>query len=252
MLHNFTLAQSAEALSETGENPIFIFNGALTGRLDALNHPEHLLSALSDIHPVWAVIFVIVGALSIVHGYRWHKPLVLVLSALLGVGAGTFIGEQIGGAHAIAAASTSLLFVVLALPGLKFAVALFGGLAGAFAGANAWTAFGGDPSLHHMGSVIGLIVLGMLAFMTFRVVIVLFTSIGGTVFLLFGALALMLRVESWQNGIASALETKPLILPMIAIVIACVGVVLQLGGGFKGLNAAADRADPKKAAAKPA
>ncbi len=252
MLHHLTLGQSADALSETGESPVEVFGGTLVGRLDVLNHPDSLLAALQNVHPVWAVIFVVLGSLSVAHGYRWHKPVVLALSALLGLAAGMFIGDRIGGAHAIAAAATSLLFVMLALPGLKFAVALFGGLAGAFAGANAWTALGGNPDLHHMGSVIGLIVLGMLAFLTFRLVIVLFTSIGGTIFLLCGSLALMLRVEAWQGGIADALETKPLVLPMVAIVIAAVGAVLQLGGGFKGLNATADRADPKKASAKPA
>ncbi len=237
---------ATEELSQTGDNPTTMFSDVLVGRLDILSHPDEMLTALTNVHPVWATIFVVTGGICLFNGYRWHKGVILILAGMLGIWAGLSLGDQIGGAHTVAAASVALLFVVLALPGLRFAVALFGGLAGGFCGANAWTAFGGEADLHYVGAIVGLIAVSMLAFLAFRLVIVLFTSIGGASLVVLGALALMLRVESWSGGLVNGLETNPRVVPLVVAVLAAVSLITQLGGGVRGLNAVADKADPKK------
>lgn len=244
-------SNSSGALNSAGVNPIAVFENGLSGRIDLLNHPESLITTLTDVHPVWSGIFIIVGALCILNGFRWHKIVIVLLSGMLGVAAGMWLGDRIGGAHTVSSIALTALFMILALPGLRFAVALFGGLAGAFVGANAWTALGGSPDMHHFGAMFGLIALGMLAFMTFRLVIVLFTTILGASLLVLGALALMLQVQAWRGAIADSITVNTLVVPLVVTVTALIGIVVQQGGGLKGLNTAANNASAGKKA-KPA
>ena len=233
------------ALTNVGPNPLRVLQGAFDGRIDLLNHPEQLLSALNNIHLVWAGIFILLGAICVFNGVRWHKTVIIVLSVLLGIWAGDWLGDRIGGANTIASISVAALFGVLAFPGLRLAVALFGGLAGAFCGANLWTALGYPAEQHHIGSLIGLVAVGMLAFLVFRPVIILFTAVGGATLLVLGALASMLQVDAWAGAVSSTFASKPLVLPLVVAVTALIGVVVQQGGGMSGLFKSADKAAAK-------
>jgi len=242
-------AQNAPSQDPTG-GPITALVQAMQGRLDLLTQPDQLIPALSQLHLLWASVFIFLGAVAVLNGYRWHKTVILVLASLAGVVVGLMLGPRIGVTGVVAATALAILFSVLSLPMMRYTVAVFAGLIGAFVGANCWTAFGGPDAQHHFGAVIGLIALGLLAFVTFRVVIIAFTAIGGSALLTMGVLAALLKLPGWQQGLAGALERNPLIVPLIAAVTAADGFVLQHTGGFKGLNEAADRADPAKTKAK--
>ena len=242
------IAQTAPqgvASPEKSGNPIGLINERLRSNLDVLNHPDALTDIVRQINFVWALIFIILGGLSVLNGYRWHKGIIIVLAGLSGIWAGMALGSQVGDAM-IAAACLSILFAILAWPLLKYSVAVFGGLAGAFAGANLWTAIGLQSDMHQMGALIGLVTVGMLAFMAFRAVVVMLTTVGGASLLVFGALASMMYIDSWENALANSLQSKPLIVPLIVACIAGIGAVIQVGGGLKGLNEQADKADPVK------
>ncbi len=252
-----TLAQSASDdsfFSDTGENPLALLQSALAGRLDLLNHPGRLVDTLHQINGVWAVIFLILGAICVFNGLRWHKGVIIILAGMLGALAGLWVGDKMNGGHQVAAPALALLFMVVALPGLRFAVALFGGLAGAFIGANGWTASGGDESIHYVGALVGLVVVGMLAFMAFKFVIVLFTTVVGATMMSVGALTVMLRVDAWNEPLVESLHNNPLIVPLLVGVSSLVGIVVQEGGGMKGLNDKANKASSgaEKKGAKPA
>ncbi len=246
------VAQSETTFSEAGGMPSLAFEPIFDGRLDLLNHPSDLLSAMDGVHPVWGGIFLVVGGLCVINGFRWHKGLVLLLAAILGVGAGARVGDQIEGGHNVAAASLALLFAVAALPMLRFAVALFGGLAGAFLVSNAWTACDLDPDQHHFGAIMGMIGLGLLAFVSFRLVTIVFTSIIGATLVVFGGLSILLHVDALSGTVADAVESNARIVPMIVGVTALAGAVVQQGGGIKGMMATADKAAGAKPKAKPA
>ncbi len=242
----------AQSTSEGGHlspppsgNPISLINERLRTNLDVLNHPDAMTEIVRQINLVWALIFIILGGLSVLNGYRWHKGIIIVLAALSGIWAGMALGAQVGDVM-IAAACLSVLFAIIAWPLLRYSVAVFGGLAGAFAGANLWTAIGLQSELHYMGAMIGLIAVGMLAFMAFRAVVVLLTTVGGASLLVFGGLSAMMYIDSWENALANSLQSKPLILPLIVACAAGIGAVIQVGGGLKGLNEQADKADPVK------
>ena len=73
----------------------------------------------------------------------------------------------------------------------------------------------------------GFILLAMASLIMFRLVIVLFTSIGGAAMAVFGGIALLLNVPSLQGSVTDALTTNRLMIPLLMAVAAVGGFVLQ-------------------------
>ncbi len=212
--------------SDQGEvSPLAAFDGHIA-RLDLLNHPDELLAALGNMHIVWASVLVVVGALCVINGYRWHRWVIIICAFMAGLGLGHLLSGQMGQSRIVMAA-IGLLCAVVATPLLRYVVAIFGGLTGAFIGANAWTAFSDAPDSHLAGAAMGFIAVGMAAFLMYKLVIVLFTSIGGGAMAVLGTLGLMLHVPTWETSIRSSLEANQLLLPLLVTVAAVTGLVLQ-------------------------
>ncbi len=230
--------------SEQGEeSPLAVFDGQIA-RLDLLNHPGELLGALANMHIVWASVLVVVGALCVINGYKWHRWVVIICAFLAGLGLGHLLSGQMGQSRIVMAA-IGLLCAVIATPLLRYVVAIFGGLTGAFIGANAWTAFSDAPDSHLAGAAMGFIAVGMAAFLMYRVVIVLVTSIGGGAMAVLGAIGLMLHVPTWETSIRTSLEANDLLLPLLVTVAAVTGLVLQ----HSHIKANGDREEDEAAAA---
>ncbi|MHC4217527.1 MAG: hypothetical protein ACYSU7_03635 [Planctomycetota bacterium] len=193
------LAQAAETSPEMADTPLPVISHLLT-QLDILHHPSELLSTLSSMHIVWASVLVL--------------------------GLGHLLSQQMGQSKIVMAA-IGLLCAVIATPMLRIAVAVFGGLTGAFIGANAWTAFSTSDDAHLAGAAMGFIAVGMLAFIMYRLVIVLFTAIGGAAMVVLGGVTLMLHVPGWESAIRNSLSTHPLLLSLLVAVAAVTGFVLQ-------------------------
>jgi len=245
-------AGSAAPLPDPGPSPLAIFSDSSIRRADLLNHPEKLAQVLTDLNIVWAVIFMVLGGICVFNGYRWHKLVIVLLAGLGGVWAGVEFGGTIG-AQTIVATSLGLLAAMLAWPLLRYAASLFGGLAGAFAGANIWTAIGQPPEQHYVGAIVGLIIVGMLAFLAFRGVVVILTTVGGATLLTLGSISAMIEVQAWRGAVVNSMTEHPVVVPFVVGSVAVIGAVLQIGGGLKGLNSLANSANtPKKAAAKAA
>ncbi|MHC4415329.1 MAG: hypothetical protein ACYS0G_08600 [Planctomycetota bacterium] len=220
--HALLLAQG-DAASAT--NPLVVLTDAVK-RLDVLNHPDELLAALANLHIVWASVLVVVGALCVLNGYRWHKWVIVACAFLGGLALGHVLSKQMGQSR-IAMAAVGLLCAVIATPLLRFAVAIFGGLTGAFLGANVWTAFSDAPDAHLAGAGMGFIALGLAAFIMYRVVIVLFTSIGGAAMGVLGIVTLLLHVPSLETTVRESLSTNQLVIPLLVATGAVTGFVIQ-------------------------
>ncbi|MHC5023996.1 MAG: hypothetical protein ACYTGG_08800 [Planctomycetota bacterium] len=199
----------------------------LIGRLNILHHPTELLDMLSQVSLVQGGVLVVVGMLCVLNGYRWHKWVVIVLAFLGGLALGRVLSQEMG-KSSIVAVSAGLLCALIATPMLKVTVALFGGITGAFIGANAWTAFNSSmPDAHWAGAVMGFIFMAMASFMLFKLVIVLFTSVGGAAMILFGAITLMLQVEAWAPTVRDHLSSNQALIPLLLLVAAVAGFVIQ-------------------------
>lgn len=217
------LAQDAAASGEGGLEPL----RRAFSRLDILNHPSELLDALSQLPLIGASVIVVVGVLCVLNGYRWHKWVIIALAFLLGLGLGQMLSAQMG-KSSIIAVSLGLLCAIIATPMLKIAVAIFGGLTGAFIGANAWTAAQVSPAeATWAGAAMGFILLAMASLVFFRLVIVLFTSIGGAAMIVFGTITLLLHVDAWEPAVRNSLSSNHLLVPLLVTLAAVSGIVLQ-------------------------
>ena len=224
---------------------------------DALAQPQNVIEHLSALGAVWAVIFVIVGGLCLFNGYRFYRAATIGVALLLGMFAGYWFGAKIGAPYVVAAC-LGVLMATLAFPLMKYAVAVMGGLTGAFVGANLWAGlshavntiasegsatpkFLMPEGAYWLGAFLGLLVFGMLAFILFKLSVVWFTSVSGSTLAVLGVIALLLSFEPWRANVASSLSANNLIIPLLVFVPAMIGLILQqahsrgvavgLGGG---------------------
>ena len=221
-------------------------------RGDALAQPEHVIEHLQTLGAVWAVVFVIVGVLCMFNGYKFYKLATISVALLLGMFAGYWFGGKIGAPY-IVAGCLGVLLATLAFPLMKYAVSVFGGLAGAFVGANLWAGMahainkiaseGGQTrniipaDEYWLGALLGLLICGMLAFILFKLSVVMFTSVSGSTIAMMGVLALLLSFEPWRQSVADGLTSSQLVIPLLVFVPAAIGLILQevnSGGIFEG------------------
>ena len=203
-------------------------------RADTLAHPSDLVQQLQAMSVVWAIVFIIAGLLCMISGYRFYKVATVLLALAVGLFAGYYLGKKIDAAY-IVAGCLGLLFSVLCFPLMKYAVAALGGLAGAFIGANLWTGLAHLSSQnanqiagrYWVGALLGLIVFGMLAFILWKLSIVVFTSVGGATIAVLGGVALMLNFKPWQQTIADSLSANAITIPLLVFVPALIALILQ-------------------------
>lgn len=209
-------------------------------RMDILTRPERLLEMLTGVPLVASCMVVVVGALCVFNGYRWHKWVVVVLAFMAGLGIGHILSQRMGKSVVVAIA-VGVLCATVATPMLRWTVALFGGLTGAFLGAHAWTLVNASPAdAQWAGAGMGFIAMALLSFVVFRLVVVAFTSIGGAAMVVLGSIALMLHVPTWQDGLRESLTRNQTLIPLLVTVAAVAGFVIQESRN-RGSNAEAEK-----------
>lgn len=204
-----------------------------------LTDGEQLAQTLQPISMVWATVFLVAGVTSLLGGYKYYKWVTVVLATMIGGIVGYYLGDKIGAAY-IVAGCLAMLLAVTCFPLMKYAVALIGGLAGAFIGANTWVAvsklsyegpqadaFAGNA---WVGALVGLIVFGMLAFILFKLTIVLFTSVSGSTVAVIGGLALLFQMPNWRAPIVDSISVHPVVIPLLILVPAAIGLLVQQSG----------------------
>jgi hypothetical protein len=202
--------------------------------IDWIKLPDHfpaqgdLMSWCTNMTPAAATLLVIFGLVYLLFGWYIFKILVTMNAALVGAYIGAFLG---GKANTNTAMPGALIggFIAAALtwPLMKWAVAVMGGIFGALLGSAIWRSLNLDPTYHLAGGLSGLILFGMLSFILFRGSIIMYTSLQGSVMLIFGALSLLLKYPSVGKQIADAMTSKPFILPAAIFIPATVGLIFQ-------------------------
>jgi hypothetical protein len=243
-----TLGQSAispaapQSMAEAVRNFFDVVAGMFS-RGDALAQPDHVIHHLQALGAVWAVVFVIVGVLCMFNGYKFYRLATVSVALFLGMFAGYWFGGKIGAPY-IVAGCLGVLLATLAFPLMKYAVAVFGGLSGAFIGANLWSGVahainviasenaGAARSVipadeYWLGALLGLLICGMLAFILFKLSVVMFTSVSGSTIAVMGVLALLLSFEPWRETVSEGLKASQLVIPLLVFVPAAIGLILQ-------------------------
>lgn len=261
-----TLAQAAPAAAEEPAQTIDLWAQAhhvfqtsvdIFSRGDTLASPGELIPELAQLGELWAIVFVIVGLVCLLKGYTFHKIMTVSLLVVLGAGLGYWMGLEIQGPPFVVAGCVAVLLAVLAFPLMKYAVAVLGGLSGAFIGSNLWAGFGRvlDKSAsqrvetqgqeaaasdaivraaeampadaYWVGALIGLVICGLAAFMLSKITIHLFTTVSGSTIAVFGVIALLLSFENFRDTVATELTRSPLIIPLLVFVPAAIGFLMQ-------------------------
>ena len=232
-----TLAQSATPATTAAPDDLPAIMTSIFSRVDALAYPSDMLPHLHQISIVWAVLFLAAGIICLLHGYKFYKSVTVVAAMGIGIFAGYAMGDRIN-EHYVVGVCLGLLLAVVSFPLMKYAVAAMGGLAGAFMGANLWTgsvsvAMQGDAQQRAVenvwiGALIGLIVCGMLAFVLFKLSIVLFTSVSGSTLAVIGGIALLLQAPKIGDSLSDYMQgAHAIVLPLLVFTPALIGLIIQ-------------------------
>ncbi len=206
----------------------------LTGTMTAPDptFPAHwpvqndLLDWCKTAGPGVAVILILAGIVYLLFGYSIFKALITLNAAILGGYAGMLLGEK-SGVEVPAAVVGALLAATAAWPTMKYAVAIMGGLFGMVLGVTLWRLSNLDPSFGWSGGMTGMVFFGLLSFLLFRECIITYTSLQGSVMLIFGLLGLILKYQDVGGPLTHHFELKPFLLPLVIFVPTLCGFIYQ-------------------------
>jgi hypothetical protein len=218
----------ADVIEDAGPGP-----AAHSAANDALlQWPSHwplqgdLLAWCHSTGPGVATLLIIGGIVYLLFGYYIFKALVTLNSAILGAYFGAVLGDK-SGTEVPAAIVGALLAAAATWPVMKYAVAVMGGLFGALLGATIWRLCDLDPHFAWSGAMTGLVFFGLLSFLLFRQCIMTYTSLQGSVMLVFGILALIFKYDSIASTIDHSFEIKPFLLPLSIFIPTLLGFIYQ-------------------------
>lgn len=208
----------------------------------ALPQQARILDALSTAQVFFPIALCVIGALLMIFGFKAYRWIVLLNCAAMGYWVGRMIAlahvpeANAAGAHAthdqtdviviVMSIVGAVLLGVLAMPLMKYASAICGGLVGAVIGMVVWVYFEQPVEMAWAGGLVGLAVLGMLSFILFKTSVILFTSIEGAAMVVLGASALLMRHKPWEKQVSSSLS-QPVFVPLLVIAVAALALFWQ-------------------------
>jgi hypothetical protein len=196
------------------------------------NLPKHwpgqmdLLTWAQNMGALTAALLVLAGCVYLLFGVYAYRALVTINAAVAGAYIGALIGTKAGNATAGAMVG-GFAACALAWPLMKYAVAVTGAIFGALLGASIWRAAGLEGHYAWAGGGMGLIFFGMLSFLLFRGSIMMFTSLQGSVMLVFGLLGLIYKYQELAPKVSDHLLARQFLLPLFIFVPATLGLIWQ-------------------------
>jgi hypothetical protein len=216
--------------------------GAFVDTIQSGNIPsrQEFVQYLTEIDPLKAVLLLALGLVYMLYGWKAFKILVIANAGMIGIVLGAMVGRHMQGTETttsnlptFTAIAGGLLLAVAAWPLMKYAVSLMGALVGSLVGYGLWrylAEVSGQITLGQYawaGALLGLVTLGMLAFVIFQITVMILTSIQGTMMTVSGILALLLRYPSIGQDLRNSLLTEMHLLPLLIIVPAAIGFIFQ-------------------------
>ncbi len=217
MIPNLLLLAQTGGANENSASMPAMFSGLSIDRV------WDLIVQVSWMQAIFAVAF---GVIYLIYGWRVFRVLVVINFAILGVFAGRYMGALLGSGM-WGAILGCLILGTVAWPFMKYAVSVLGALAGAVIGLALCRSIGLPDQVLNFGVLIGVICGGFLAFSSFKMSIMLFTSLQGSGFLVIGVMALLNAYPSFGLHLTSAVMTYHFLLPMLVIIPTVVGIIMQ-------------------------
>ncbi len=196
---------------------------------------DRYLTHLTNVPPLTALLLLAAGVASLIWGWRVFKGLVVFDALLVGAYGGYGLGmwlEQPDLAVVLAVVGGVVLAAVV-WPLMKFAVSVIGALLGSALGLIVWETIARQaqqPQLADMawiGALIGLITMGLLAFVIFKSMVMVIMALQGAFFVASGLLAMAMRVEGLRPSVVAELQARPYLLPAVVLVLAALGLICQ-------------------------
>jgi hypothetical protein len=187
---------------------------------------QDTLTRLAQSEVFFPIALLILGSLLLLFGFKAYKAVVVFNCIVLGFYVGSVLGEK-AKVSIIAAIVGAVVLGAISWPLMKYAVALSGGLVGAVCGMAIWNYFQPNTEYAWAGGIMGLILLGMLCFLLFKMSVILFTCLQGAIMLVLGASALLIRFTPWNATISTEFNNKPILMPLLVCSIAFLGIIYQ-------------------------
>lgn len=203
--------------------------------------------------PITGAVLIVGGFLFLFSGFKMHRMLVATTAAVIGAYLGAGLAMRSGMPILAGAPIGAILFAILAWFATAWTAAAVGAICGAFIGAAAWTMFDLDPRFTWSGALTGAVTLGLLCFIIFRVSVIMFTSLQGSVMLVMGVVGLAYQYPFMQPHLDEA--SWRFVLPSTVLTLMLVGLGWQYlkgpgGGGGSTKSSSPKSSPPKKEPAK--
>ena len=176
-----------------------------------------------------ALTFISFGAVCLLYGWRVFKILVVISFGLLGLGLGILIGEKIQGENSqIWAGLIGLgIMAAVSVPLMRWAVCILGAIAGGTLTSGIWYACGLPETYIWAGALIGIVAGGMISFIIFRIAVMVFSSLGGSVLIVAGLLALLYLYPQTKQETQELVFDNKWFLPVALLIPTAVGLIVQ-------------------------
>jgi hypothetical protein len=202
--------------------------------LRALDFIWQQATLLTWLHAVIGISF---GIIVLMYGWQIYKALTVIGFGILGLYLGLWIGTQFQKPLPGAIVGCVLL-VILAIPLMKWAVAILGAVAGGILAAGIWHSCSLPQEFVWAGGLVGFVAGGMISFVVFKLAVMLFTSLFGTSLIVIGTFALIYRYETFASDpptthLNHLYYGNAWFLPLLLIAGTLLGIILQFGF-FKG------------------
>ena len=217
---------AAAAKATTGADP------TTAPWLKSIQFPTHwpgqmdLLQWSQKMGPGMATLLILLGIVYLLFGLYLFKGLVVANAAIAGALLGAMIGHRTG-SDVPCAVLGAFIAAAVAIPLMKWAVAIHGGMLGALLGGAIWRMVNLDPQFAWAGAMMGLIACGMFCFILFHGSVMMYMSLQGSLMLVFGILGLLFKYDDLGPRLIRGLQDRNFILPMAVFIPAVIGLLYQ-------------------------
>jgi hypothetical protein len=185
------------------------------------------IASLSWFHAIIAISF---GIVYLLYGWRIFKVLAVICFGMIGLFGGMYFGERVD--NALWGGIIGLIVLaIVSIPLMKWSICILGALAGGTLTAAVWYAFELPQLYMWAGGAVGLVAGGMISFIIFKIAVMLFTSLGGSITMMAGVLALLHQFQAISDPNTTAIydyvHLQSWFLPVVLILPTVIGVYTQ-------------------------
>jgi len=204
-------AQQAAPAADTGVVPI-----------------QQIWSQITSLDLLEALTFISFGIVCLLYGWRVFKILAVISFALFGLWLGTFISNKVGQPGSpVISILLGIVFAITSIPLMKYAVCILGAVSGGIVTAGLWYAATLPEAYIWAGALVGIVAGGMISFIIFRMSVILFSSLAGSILIITGTMAVFYLYAPTSGGLENLYFNHQWFLPLVLIIPAAFGVYMQ-------------------------